>query len=281
MGKVILRALVLLCFTLSAASSSAKEWSRVRIATEGAYPPWNQTDSSGRLTGFEVDLARAFCTRMRARCEIVAQAWDGIIPALQSGKYDAIMAGMAITAQREKAISFSECYAATGISFATLSDHRLAAYRSPLESINLSEISPEEQRAIDSLREALRGSAVGAQVATTLASFLETYMADAVDVRTYDTQENLELDLLARRIDAGLAGLPSWRTLAGTPAGSNVRLVGPSMRGGLFGRGVGVGIRKSDPDLRQMFNQAIAAADEDGTTASLARKWFGFEQPCS
>jgi octopine/nopaline transport system substrate-binding protein len=271
--------LVIFC-ALTLPDASAKEWRTVRIATEGAYPPWNHTDSSGKLVGFEVDLARAFCDRMQVACTVVPQDWDGIIPALRTGKYDAIMAGMAITAEREQAISFSDCYAATGISFAALSDHRLARYRSPLKGVNLNEISADEQAAIDHLKEALRGTMVGAQVATTLANFLETYMAGAADVRTYDTQENMELDLLAGRIDAALAGEPSWRTLAGTPAGAKVRLIGPIMRGGIFGRGVGVGIRKADPDLREMFNEAIEDAGADGTISRLAERWFGFEVPC-
>ena len=93
---------------------------QIRIATEGAYKPWNFTDSSGKLVGFELDLAADLCKRMGAECEIVAQAWDGIIPALQAGKYDAIMAGMSITEKRKKVITFSRAYAATPARFVVL-----------------------------------------------------------------------------------------------------------------------------------------------------------------
>ena len=82
-------------------------WSKIRIATEGAYAPWNFTNSSGKLVGFELDLAKDLCERMGSECEVVAQAWEGIIPALQAGKYDAIMAGMSITEKRKKVITFS------------------------------------------------------------------------------------------------------------------------------------------------------------------------------
>ena len=81
---------------MAAGSAVAQDWTTVRIATEGAYPPWNSTDASGKLIGFELDLANDLCQRMQVECEIVAQNWDGIIPGLTAGKYDAIMAGMSM-----------------------------------------------------------------------------------------------------------------------------------------------------------------------------------------
>jgi octopine/nopaline transport system substrate-binding protein len=118
---------VALCLGLLAGGAAAQDWSKVRIATEGAYPPWNATDSSGELVGFEVDLAKELCQRMDAECEIVAQAWEGIIPALQAGKYDAIMAGMSITEERQQVIDFTQSYWTTPAYFAVLKDSDLAA----------------------------------------------------------------------------------------------------------------------------------------------------------
>ena len=83
-----------------ATSAQAQVWSKIRIATEGAYAPWNFTTSDGQLAGFEIDLMNDLGARMEAECELTAQAWDGIIPALESGRYDAIMAGMSITDAR-------------------------------------------------------------------------------------------------------------------------------------------------------------------------------------
>ena len=77
-----------------AASGAVAQEKTVKIATEGAYAPWNFTSAGGKLEGFEIDLANDLCARMKVKCEIVAQDWDGIIPALQAKKYDAIMAGM-------------------------------------------------------------------------------------------------------------------------------------------------------------------------------------------
>src|ERR687890_117248 len=97
---------------MGAASAQGKKWETVKIATEGAYAPWNFTGAGGKLEGFEIDLANDLCARMKVKCEIVAQDWDGIIPALQAKKYDAIMAGMSITDKRLEVINFSRTYAA-------------------------------------------------------------------------------------------------------------------------------------------------------------------------
>jgi octopine/nopaline transport system substrate-binding protein len=262
---------------LAAGGAMAKDWTSVRIATEGAYPPWNSTNSSGQLIGFEVDLANDLCQRMQVECEIVAQNWDGIIPALTAGKYDAIMAGMSITEERKQVISFTDSYASEPAYFAVLKDSDLASYKSKLDQADLDEVSEEEQAAIDSLKEALDGKTVGVQVATIHANFLDEYMSDAVEVRSYDTQENLDLDLEAGRVDAALASASYWYPLMQTEKGADFTLIGPGLDGGPFGKGVGVGIRQEDTDLVEMFNKAIAEAKADGTINRLAQEWFGFD----
>jgi octopine/nopaline transport system substrate-binding protein len=262
---------------LATGSAVAKDWTSVRIATEGAYPPWNSTDSSGQLIGFEVDLANDLCNRMQVECEIVAQDWEGIIPALTAGKYDVIMAGMSITEERMEVISFTESYAGTPAYFAVLRDSDLAAYEHPLEMANLEEVDGDEQAAIDALKEALDGKTVGVQVATTHANFLDQYLGDAVEIRSYDTQENLDLDLQAGRVDAALASASYWQPLLETEKGADFVLIGPGLDGGPFGGGVGAGARKEDADLVEMLNKAIAEAKADGTINRLAQQWFGFD----
>ncbi|HEX5078034.1 MAG TPA: lysine/arginine/ornithine ABC transporter substrate-binding protein [Geminicoccaceae bacterium] len=269
--------LVAAAMSLAAGTATAKDWSSVRIATEGAYPPWNWTDSSGQLIGFEIDLANDLCRRMQVECEIVAQDWEGIIPALTAGKYDAIMAGMSITDERKKVISFSDGYAAEPAYFAVLKDSDLASYKTDLEQANLDEVDEQEQAAIDSLKELLDGKSVGVQVATIHANFLEQYMGDAIDIRSYDTQENLDLDLQAGRVDAALASASYWYPLMQTEKGADFTLIGPGFDGGPFGKGVGVGLRQEDTDLAELFNKAIAEAKADGTINRLAQQWFGFD----
>src|SRR5262249_48346306 len=89
----------------------AKDWKTVVIGMEGAYDPWNLTDSSGKIVGFEPDLIMDVCKRAGLECKIIAQDWDGMIPGLKAGKFDVIMDGMSITDERKKEIDFSKSYA--------------------------------------------------------------------------------------------------------------------------------------------------------------------------
>ncbi len=261
---------------LAAGTAAAQDWSTIRVATEGAYAPWNFTNAAGELDGFEPELMEDLCARMNAECTLVAQAWDGIIPALQAGRYDAIMAGMSITDARREVIDFTRSYATTPAIFVAPKDSDFAAAGLPEIRVDMIEISPDEQALIDQVRELLSGLTVGVQTATTHENFLREHMGD-IDIRAYDTQENLELDLQAGRIDLALADQSAWQPVLQGDLGEEFMRVGPGFSRGIFGYGVGIGIRKEDTALREKFNEAIGAALEDGTVTELATKWFGFD----
>ena len=106
MTKTLL-ALALAASTLLSAQASAET---LKIGTEGAYPPFNFQDSSGKLGGFDVEIGLALCEKMKVECEVVAQDWDGIIPGLVAKKYDMIIASMFITDERKKQVSFTDPY---------------------------------------------------------------------------------------------------------------------------------------------------------------------------
>ena len=247
----------------------------IKIGTEGAYPPWNSKDAAGNLIGFEVELANELCKIMKHNCEIVEQDWDGMIPALVSRKFDAIMAGMSITDERKKTINFSQGYADEVASLAVMKGSKNEGLKT-LSAINLTDISADEQATLDTLAKAFKGKTIGVQTATIHQNFLDSGLMGKVKVRTYKTQDEVNLDLAAGRIDAALAAAVAFTDYA-EKSGKAVVLTGPTFAGGDFGNGVGVGIRKGDSELLNDFNAAIDKARDEGIISRLAIKHFGFD----
>ena len=236
-----------LLFAAGEADTAGGAPATLRIGSEGYYPPFNYIDESGSLKGFDIDIALALCERMEVECELVAQDWDGIIPALLAGKYDAIVASMSITEERRQVVSFTDKYYSNLVRFVAAKD---AAF------------DPDD----------LTGKNIGTQRATVAASWLEENAAGA-QVKLYDTQENVFLDLTAGRLDAVFAdGLVLYEWLQ-TDAGVDFTLVGD---GYSLDEGIGIAVRQEDEDLRQRLNAALAAILADGTYAEVNAKYFPF-----
>ena len=248
---------------------------KIRIGTEGAYPPWNSKDASGKLIGFEVELAYTLCRYIGKQCVIVEQDWDGMIPALIMRKFDAIMAGMSITAERQKAISFSQGYADEVASLAVMKGSDLEGMDTP-EGVNLTLGGSSVNKALKTLTGALAGKTVCTQTATIHQNFLESGDVGKINLRTYKTQDEVNLDLASGRCDVALAAAVAFTDYA-EKSGKPVVLVGPTFSGGAFGNGVGVGIRKDDTELLKAFNKAINQARKNGDISRIATKWFGFD----
>jgi len=255
----------------------AGNYKKITIATEGAFAPWNFTNSNGQLDGFEIELAADLCKRMGVEYKMVPQAWDGIIPSLQAGKYDAIMAAMSITGKRKKAVSFSRYYAATPSIFIALKGNGFDNFKTQIDRITLDEMSPEEEKAMAALSKEFNGKVIGVQAATIQEKFLQQYLGKSVEIKSYDTQENLELDLQSGRIDTALGAMSYWVPRLKTEKGKGFIMVGPGMTKGPFGDGVGVAVRHTDTQLADMFSKAINEAIADGTLSKLAIKWFTFD----
>tara|TARA_B100001146_G_scaffold193010_1_gene179250 strand:+ start:19 stop:666 length:648 start_codon:yes stop_codon:yes gene_type:complete len=212
---------------------------------------------------------------MEADCTIVEQDWDGMIPGLVMRKYDAIMAGMSITGERMKTINFSQGYADEVASLAVMKGSSLEGMDTP-KAINLSTGGGDVKKALKTLTAALAGKTIGVQTATIHQNFLESGDVGSIKIKTYKTQDEVNLDLAAGRIDAALAAAVAFTDYA-EKSGKPVVLVGPTFAGGAFGNGVGVGIRKDDTDLLKRFNKAIDVARKNGKISELAIKWFGFD----
>jgi polar amino acid transport system substrate-binding protein len=230
--------------------AAAKDWTTVRIGTEGAYAPFNFIDSNNQLQGFDVDIAKAVCEKMKVECTFVAQDWDGIIPALTAGKYDAIFASMAVTDERKQVIDFSRPYYNTPSAF----------------------FAPKDSGIADVKPETLAGKIIGAQSSTIQANHLEENYKD-VELKLYPTQEEVNLDLVAGRVDALFVDKLVGEEWLKTPDGACCAVLGEDIQ---VGSGVGAGVRKEDTDLRDMISKAIEEIKADGTYEKINAKYFPF-----
>ncbi|EJJ24737.1 transporter substrate-binding domain-containing protein [Rhizobium sp. CF142] len=263
--------------TVGIAHAEDKKWTTVTIATEGAFKPYNFTKPDGSLDGYEIELTKYLCDHMKVECKIVVQNFDGMIPALNAGKFDAIISGMSATAKREEVIAFSDSYGSTGQAFATSKTGDLANLPEKGQVFSLASDEAGAAAEIEKIKPALQGKTIGVQTASTAATFVDKYLKGVVDVREYKTTEEHDLDLKAGRVDIVMASMAYLTTASEKPGNEDMTTTGPRFQGGFLGRGSSVGLRKSDTELKAMFNDAIAAAKADGTIKTLSEKWFGFD----
>ena len=273
LSKLLLTS-VLLGVAFAGVATAETKPTEITIATEGAYEPWNFTGPDGKLAGFEIDLANDLCARMKIKCTIVAQDWDGLIPSLNAKKFDAIMASMIVTEKRLAVISFSEPYAPTAAAFMVDKTGPLAKLPGTGTTVDLVGDKAKVEQELQPIRDALKGKTVGAQVSTANATFLDTYFKGVVDPREYKTVEQHDLDLQAGRIDAVVAQKTSLNATLRKDDFKDYTIAGPTFKGGVFGQGIAAGLRKDDTVLKSMFDAAIKAAKADGTINKLAQKWI-------
>jgi len=266
---------VIAMFAILSLQSAAQAQSRkpISIAAEGASPPWSGTNDQGELYGFDIDLGRDLCRRIERECTFVAQDWDGIIPALTVGKFDVIISGMSITEKRKQSIAFSIPYAGGFNQFVMRKGLGLGSGGRD-EKLNLSKTGEREENLIAGLKTALTGKAIGVLRSSNSEAVLKELFGNVVTLRSYDSQDNLQLDLTSGRLDGGLADYFTWRDFLETPEGAVADFFGPELTGGLWGPGVGAGFRKGDVELLAAFDDAIRAANSDGTIKALSLKWF-------
>lgn len=260
-----------------AGTALAQAPQKVRMATEGAFPPYNYTEANGTLAGFEIDLYKILCTRAKLECSMEAQAFDGMIPALNAGKFDAIIAGMSVTPKREEAVMFTIPYGNVGQTYMTLKSGTVGELPDTGKVFSLTNDEAGAVAEIEKLKPKLKGKVVGVQTSTIAAAFLEKYLKGVVEVREYKTTEQHDLDLFAGRVDvvmASMAYLSSVQKKANNP---DIMVTGPRFQGGLLGRGTAVAFRKADTELKAKFDAAIESAKADGTIKTLSEKHFGFD----
>lgn len=239
---------------LAAGMASAQaETLRFALAAE-PYPPFSVKQPDGQWTGFEPDLIHKVCAEMKAQCEIDEVAWDGIIPALMAKKIDVIFNSMSITDEREKQIAFSVPYYDTPVAVAAPATSDIT-------------ISPE----------GLKGKVIGVQISTVSSNYLKKYYEKIADVRYYDTQDSVNADLVAGRIDLMMADGIAVKSFLDSPDAKAAGIVskGEVPHDPLFGRGVGAGLRKDDTALKARLDEAIGKLLASDDYKALSDKYFG------
>ncbi|WP_425087592.1 ABC transporter substrate-binding protein [Stappia sp.] len=242
-------------FLAAVGGAEAKDWSKIRIGTEGAYPPFNNLTADGQLVGFDIDIANALCAQMKVECEFITQDWDGMIPALQAGKFDAVIASMSITEERMQKVDFSNKYYNTPPAIAV----------------------PKDSPITEASDAALDGKLLGAQSSTTHSNYAEAKLPSA-ELKLYPTPDEYKLDLGSGRIDAAIDDVVVLSDWLATDDGACCKLLGTLVPDPVInGQGAGIAIRKDEPELKAMLNDAIAAIRADGTYEKIQSKYFDFD----
>jgi polar amino acid transport system substrate-binding protein len=227
----------------------------IRVAIEGAYPPFNFIDQNNELQGFEVELLKALCEAMKTECELVQHDWEGIVRGLVGREYDAIMSSLEITDRRQKRIAFSDPY-----------------YRIPAVFIGSKEVLPGSVSPV-----AMAGKKIGTTDRSDHEAYLDTFYKDS-EIELYAKPEEANLDLLVGRLDAVFGDKLLLSKFLESREGACCHILGDAPAEPAYRRqSYGIGLRKEDDDLRARFNRAIAQVKADGTYDRIRAKYFSFD----
>ncbi|MCP5162747.1 MAG: transporter substrate-binding domain-containing protein [Hahellaceae bacterium] len=239
----------LTCAMAVSGLAEAKDWSNVRIAVDVPYEPFEFKAPDGSLTGFEIELGNAACAEIKAKCEWIIQAWDGIIPGLLARKYDAVMSSMSITAERAEKVLFSEPY-----------------YNTPSAWFGKKGLTINTSSKAD-----LKGKAIGVQRGTVQDTYVTENFSDTADIKRYTTADDLVLDLKGGRLEMVFLDYPvGEQTVANDP---EYAAVGEMVQ---VGEGIGMAFRKRDNELANKFNAALKKLKNNGAYDTIMNKYFKY-----
>ncbi len=239
------------------ANANASDATQLRFGVDPTYAPFESKAPSGQLVGFEIDLGNEICRRLNVKCVWVETAFDGIIPALQGRKFEAILSAMSITPQREAKVAFST-----------------PLFNTPSRLIG------RRGRDLKPTVDSLRGKRVGVAQGSTQEAYAKAYWAPAgIDVVSYANQEQVYSDLRSGRIDVTLTDMIAGNQgFLKTPQGADYAFLGdPVTDAKTLGKGAAIGMRKDDTALREKIDGAIASMVKDGTYKKIEQRYFDFD----
>lgn len=249
MKKILLSALSALVLTSTVYAADAIK--TINFATEATYPPFEFIDASGKIKGFDIDLANALCQQIKAQCTFSNQAFNSLIPSLNLGKFDAIVSALGITVEREKQVSFTNSYYQPSGSF--------VAATSKHYTLN-----------------AIVGKTIGVQTGSTFEKYLQDKYKGQVTIKSYASIQETFLDLVSGRIDLVLADTPiAYAWLKQDKNNQQYSLVDkPIIDPQYFGTGYGIAVRKDNTQLLNALNQALITIKANGTYDKIVKKYF-------
>ncbi len=242
---------IVLSFLLCNVLHAATEQKTIRFGTEATYPPFEYVDESGKIRGFDVDIAMALCKEMQVQCEFQNQAFNSLIQGLKLGKFDAVIASIGITEERKKQVAFTQSYYEPSGSFVAL----VAKHYSLKD---------------------LEGKTVGVQVSSTLEKYLQDKYHGKVKIKTYASIQEAFLDLVAGRVDMVLADTPIAKAWLKQNNNTEYSIVDqPIIDHEYFGTGLGIAVNQKNAELLKALDAALTRIKENGTYSKISQEYFG------
>jgi ABC-type amino acid transport substrate-binding protein len=220
----------------------------LRVGGDPDYRPISFTDASGKMVGYDVDFATALAAHLGVPVHYEGMAWDGIVPALQGKKIDAITS-IVITDKRKQVVAFSQ----------------------PVLTQTITTVVRANRPDLNPTANDLKGLKVGVQVNTAAANVLS--QIPGVTPVTYNTVPDAYNDLLLGRIDVvAIESINGFYTVASLYKGK-LRVTGINLS--KEAQPIAVALRKEDSALLTAVDAAIAKMRSDGTLGTVTKKWFG------
>ncbi|EFE23266.1 ABC transporter, substrate-binding protein, family 3 [Edwardsiella tarda ATCC 23685] len=217
----------------------------IKFGTEGTYPPYTYHDASGKLVGFDVDIARAVAAKMGVKPEFIEGRWDGLIAGLSAKRYDAVINQVGITPERQAKFAFSDPYIT---SKAVL-------------------IVRDNNAQIKSFAD-LRDQKAAQSLTSNYAKLAQKYGAELVPTDGFN--QSLEL-VISGRAAATLNDNLSYLDFRQHKPNAPLKVVAVAEQGA----DSAILVRKDQPQLVQALNQALSEIRADGTYHTISQRYFG------
>jgi polar amino acid transport system substrate-binding protein len=223
---------------------------RVGMST---FVPWAMKDKTGKLIGFEIDVANRLAQDTGVKIEFVPTKWAGIIPALLTGKFDVIIGGMGILPQRNLKVNFTIPYDYSGMSI--VANKKLAAGFKRLEEFNLPEVK------------------IAARLGSTAEMAVRKYMPQA-KLQLFDDESQVIQELRSGRVHAMVASapLPTYLAL------ENPEILFLPLQETFTKEPIGFAVRKGDVDTLNYFNNWIRVVEAEGWLKERKHYWFNTKE---